>query len=428
MRGRESAYGASLRGTGRLLPVFVVSSGLLFASGLSAQGVLTGGLAGPLHASFTPGGNVLVAETGTGANDGRVVMISAFSQQFPLLSGLPSVINAQGPNGPNAVAQAHRRIYILLGEGDAVVAGPPPTQAANPAGTSVPIFSSLLAATFTPVPDGIREGFTLDDDDLRALADGHEVVKVNDSGERVELFVLADFRDTERDPDLALRQSNPFHVAVSGSLTIDDLVDLGLNRFTVEQANFLARLDPDSPLGQRLLERTMLYVADAGMNTLVMVEASSGRQEVLNRVGRLPNPLFPNLGGPTMDSVTTSVFPRANGKLLLSILTGFPFPAGAATIFEVDPDTGARTPLITGLTTVTSVIEVGSKIYVACVSTDLLAGAPGQILEYDDPAGPATILADGVIGPTGMVYDPFENRLVVVETFTGRVLTIPLGG
>ena len=140
-----------------------------------------------------------------------------------------------------------------------------------------PIFSSLLRARFTPVPDGIRAGFELTSDDIASLTDGNEITLHNDSGESVSLLVLTDFRDFVRDPVLIFRQSNPFGAAVVGSLTEEDLAELGYTG-TLDEANFAAGLDPTSPLGARLEQRTTVYVADAGMNTIVQVAASTGRR------------------------------------------------------------------------------------------------------------------------------------------------------
>jgi hypothetical protein len=37
-------------------------------------------------------------------------------------------------------------------------------------------------------------------------------------------------------------------------------------------------------------------------------------------------------------------------------------------------------------------------------------------------------VAEGLIGPTGLVFDSVGNQPVLAETFTGAVLTFPLGG
>ena len=400
---------------------------VLAASSLRAQSVLTSGTKTPFKLTRTLGGNFLLAEGGTGANDGKVTLVSLWGSRYPLLSGLPSGTTQEGAAlGPTAVADAHGTLYITIGEGD--VQGPssqPPKQVPNPNGPSSPLFSSVIRARFTPVPDGIRSGFALSADDIASLTDGNEITLHNDAGESVAILVLSDFRDFVPDPVLASRQSDPFGAAVTGTLTADDLAEFGYTG-TLADANFAAALDPTSPLGVRLEQRSTVYVADAGMNTIVQISASSGRTKVLTRFAPVPNPLFPSLGGPVSDPVPTSVSVRADGSLLVTTLGGFPFASGTSTVWIVDPSTGAQTPWIQGLTRATNVLEVGGAIYVVEVSTDLLAGAPGRLLRFDSPTATPTVALGGLIGPTGLAYDPHRNELIVSETFTGVVRRIPL--
>ena len=400
---------------------------VLTAAGLDAQSVLTAGTKTPFKLTHTLGGNCLLAEGGTGANDGKVTLLSLWGDRFNLLGGLPSGLTPEGSAlGPTAVADAHSTLYIVIGEGDVEgESNQPPKQVANPNGPSSPIFSSVIRARFTPVPDGIRTGFQLSADDIALLADGNEVTLHNDSGESVSLLLLTDFRDFAPDPILIVRQSDPFAATVVGSLTPGDLTELGFTG-SVADANFSARLNPNTPLGQRLEERSTVYVIDAGMNTINEVSASTGRSRVLTRFALIPNALFPSLGGPVSDPVPTSIFVRADGTLLVTTLGGFPFAAGSSKVWNVDPSTGTATPWIEGLTSATNVIEVGGATYVLEVSTDLLAGAPGQLLRFDSPSATPTVAAGGLIGPTGLAYEPRRNELIVSETFTGVIKRIAL--
>jgi hypothetical protein len=399
----------------------------LAATSVAAQPVVSAGHELPFKLVRTPGGNFLLAEAGTGADDGQVTLLSAGGHRFRVLGGLPSAVGIEGITGPTAVADAHTTIYVVIGEGDTMGEAPPPTQAPNPDGLSSPIFSSVIRARFTPVPDGIREGFELTAEHIQTLADGHEVALDNDSGEHVELLLMADFRDLTPDPILVVRNSNPFSAAVAGGLTAADLEELGFGWATIPGAEFLARLFPDSPLGRRLAERSKVYVADAGGNTVYEIDADTGRWRVLARIPRLPNPLFPTVGGPTMDSVPTSVFVRDDGDLLVTLLPGFPFPTTGGKVLLVDPETGAFVDYVTGLSMATQVLEVGHDLYVLELSTDFLAGALGRILHFAAPDAAPTVVTAGLIGAAGMVYDPANDQLIVSEAFTGRVLRVPLG-
>ena len=139
------------------------------------------------------------------------------------------------------------------------------------------------------------------------------------------------------------------------------------------------------------------------------------------------NPLFAvGLGGPVTDAVPTGVFVRADGDLLVTTLTGFPFPQGVSTLYRVDPESGAFEPFAGSLTTATDVLEVGGSVYVLELSTDFLGNLPGQVLRFPSAGGAPTVIAGGLIGGTGLEYDPRRDELLVSETFTGRILRIPL--
>jgi len=51
----------------------------------------------------------------------------------------------------------------------------------------------------------------------------------------------------------------------------------------------------------------------------------------------LPNPLFPNFGPPTVESVPTAIARGPDGALYVGELTGFPFVQGLAKIYRVVP-------------------------------------------------------------------------------------------
>lgn len=424
MSPRTSSLPASVRLS---MAAALLATALVTTAAAEAQAILTRNLTTPFKITQTPGRNFLVAETGSGAHDGELTLVAGFGGRYTLLSGLPSGVTPEGVIGPTGVAEAHTTVYVLIGEGDVLGPSPDPTRLVpNPEGLSSPIFSSLLRARFTPVPDGIREGFELTPEDRQALADGHTVILENGSGERVELLLLTDFRDLAPDPFSGVRQANPFAVAIAGSLTVEDLVELGVPDLDVPGANFGARLQPDSPLGQRLIERTRLYVVDAGMSTVSEVSAATGRSVVLARLAPFPNPAFPGLGGPVVDPVPTGVRVLPDGDLLIATLSGFPFAPGAAKILHLDIETGAVVPLIEGLTSVTDVLQVGSAYYVIEVSTNLLAGAPGRLLRIPFPGATPEVVAPVLIGPTGLVHDVPRGEVLVTETFTGLVKRFPV--
>lgn len=76
-----------------------------------------------------------------------------------------------------------------------------------------------------------------------------------------------------------------------------------------------------------------LYIADAGANAILHRKGVND-YSILAEIPAIPNPLFPGLGGPTVQSVPTSILYDGEAFLVTS-LTGFPFPAGEAIIYKV---------------------------------------------------------------------------------------------
>src|SRR5690606_13455560 len=100
------------------------------------------------------------------------------------------------------------------------------------------------------------------------------------------------------------------------------------------------------------------------------------------------NPLFPGLGGPTMDQVPTGVTIGPDGAVYVGTLTGFPFPSGGAVVYRVEDGNGDGDALddgevevyADGLTTVTDVDFDGADLLVSEFSTNMLAQAPGRVV------------------------------------------------
>lgn len=107
-----------------------------------------------------------------------------------------------------------------------------------------------------------------------------------------------------------------------------------------------------------------LYVADAGGNTLLKVDPSSGQVDLVTVFSGLPGPFpNPNRGGAMeTDPVPTAVAFDGEGNMYVSLLPGFPFLPGSAKVVKVTAD-GQVSDYATGLTLV----------------TDLRSGPDGQL-------------------------------------------------
>ena len=265
----------------------------------------------------------MVGETGTPGipNSGRLSIVGLDGTRRTLLDGLPSGTNDVGdPSGPAGVFMRGRTLYVVIGIGDSGVPGPLPlTLLANPHPSS-PLFSSVLAVHFSAAAEKGTAGFLLTPADHSALADGQTLQLSNGSGDRVTVELLANLPDSTPAPipdvPLNVRGSNPF-----------DLMALGDH----------------------------LYVTDGGQNLVWDVDAATGGFGVLTTFPQVLNPL--PFGPPATDAVPTGIR-VANGDLLVTLLTGFPFAPGTSAVERIDPATGAHSPVVTGLTTAIDVIPV----------------------------------------------------------------------
>ena len=394
----------------------------LASAGVRAQSVsvFTGGLKGPTRIVMTSKGNLLVTESGDAPNAGRLSVVDRQTRaRRTILDGLPAGPSAEGGiSGPSGLAVQGRTVYVVIGAGDAVQAGPAPgTEKANP-NPSSPLLSSLLAVR---VPAGVEEmtaGFRLTAADHAALKGGERLTLSNGAGDRLTVELVADFPDYTPNPrpDFAdnVRVSNPFGVAVNGNV---------------------------------------VYVVDASQNILRVVGADTGAVATLATFAQYDNPL--PFGPRKIDAVPDSV--RLFGdRLLVTTLTGFPFPAGVAQVRQVNLITGEQSALINGLTTAIDVLAVRTppahgdgqpplasedvrkgvgegrvtafgdreNFFVLRISDNMLQNAPGRLLLYDTPTGGGVTLAAPLIGPTGLARDPRSGDVFITSIFTGLVYRV----
>lgn len=148
-------------------------------------------------------------------------------------------------------------------------------------------------------------------------------------------------------------------------------------------------------------------VADAGGNDVLHVN----RWGTVSTLGVFPTRLVPAPpflppGDIPMDAVPTSAVMGPDGALYVSELTGFPFPAGGATIWRLVPGQ-APTVHATGLTTVTDLAWNRGKLYaVQLTEGGLLAVPEGELptgsLVRVDPGGKHRTVASGLVAPYGL--------------------------
>jgi hypothetical protein len=156
---------------------------------------------------------------------GRISILDPGTGQVrTLVSGLPSGFSPPNgdPSGPSGLALQGNTLFVTIGLGDAVVAGPlPGTQIPNPTPSS-PLFSSVLAFRLTRHGSVLNAGFTMTPADQAALKSNSSTTLYNANSDQLTVRLIADFPDYLPEPvpgALAnVRQSNPFGIAAIDNL------------------------------------------------------------------------------------------------------------------------------------------------------------------------------------------------------------------
>lgn len=351
----------------------------------------------PLGITLSKKNNLLVAETGRATiNSGRISIVTPAGDRRTLIDGLPSGINPAENQytGPTGIFLRNRTLYVLIGEGDTTVAGPiRGTQRPNP-NPSSPIFASVLAIHFSAAIERMTQGFTLTPANQQTLSQRQPVTLTNSALEQIRIELVAKLPNTSPaprpdDPD-NVRSSNPF-----------DLVAVG-NR---------------------------IFVADGGQNRIWRVDLPSGSFRDLVTFPPIPNPT--PIGPPVIEAVPTGIT-FADGKLLVTLFRGFPFPAGTSTVQQVDPQTGSNSPLISGLKTAIDVLPIqsdtdanASAAYLVLEHSSgatMLSGL-GRLLRFSSPTAAPVVISDCIPVPTSMALDPATGTLYMTQ-LSGRIATI----
>jgi hypothetical protein len=356
---------------------------LAVATGAAQPLVIASGLRTPQKLVLTPNGGFLVTEPSLDANNGRLSYVTRSGQRRSMIENLPSGTEVTGAaaSGPSGMALRGRTLYLSISTGDAERRGTPPTTSVvNPEGMSSPIFSSVLKITFSAAVDDIAGTFRMTPALQQQIADGFEVRLDDGAGSTALVSLLADMPDVNPDPNVRYRFSNPWALELS-------------------------------------TDGATLYAADAAMNALIKIDTASGRWQ---RIARFPSFQNPGTVGPPMiDTVPTSVRVYGN-DLLVSFLSGFPFPPGAGRVYLVNPVTGAFSPFINGLTSATDVLVVPTTserpIFLTLefsVAQTATPPAPGRLTRFDTPA--PTVVAANVPAAVSMVWDESTRSLFVLS-------------
>jgi hypothetical protein len=385
----------------RLLPLLLLAL-LAAAPAARASGsgvdVVASGLDSPRHLAFGARGDLFVAEAGRGAD---VPASGPRAGDLCYAAGEgPACLGATG-----AVTEIPR-----WGHQHRIAAGLP--SAAN-----VPADGTLLN-TNAIGPHGIA---VLGADHV-FITNGGPTEPLDAAGQRIERETLA-----AKVPAAALMGRVLYLGRHGRPLPVADIY------------GFERRVNPDAATGNPHIDsnavglafgRHGLYVADAGGNAIDVVHPF-GR---VSNLAVFPNKLEPNPFGPgqiPMQAVPTSVVAGPDGFLYVSQLTGFPFPAGAANIYRVDPRTGAVTVFASGFTNLMDLaFGHDGTLYALSIDDDSLLGPgtdgaifavsrTGEKRRLALPAGTLTEPGGIAVGRDGLYVSNFGG-----SPGTGQVLRL----
>jgi hypothetical protein len=356
----------------------------------SSSSVFATGLRAPTKMITTPKGNLMVAEAGMGPNTGRISILDLSGNRRTLIDGLPSGFAPPNgaPSGPSGLALRGRRLFVVIGNGDGTVNGPVQgSELPNPNPSSA-FLSSVLSVRLSPLAEETTQGFIMTPDDQQALL-SHGFLKLSDGADNQLLIeVVKNFPNYTFDFPTTVRASNPFGIVIKGNL---------------------------------------LYVVDASQNLIYEVDSDTGASRTLIRFPAKANPL--PFGPPFIDAVPNSI--HLQGKsLLVSFLTGFPFPAGAAEVRKIRLVNTANEPFINGLSSAIDVLAApgggGQEVfYTLEFSTNMLTpNTPGRLSRFNPADGSLTPLQTNLISPTNMALDEASGNLFVTEIFTGQIIRV----
>ena len=356
--------------------------------------VFTVGLQAPTKIITAGDDALLVSEARTlVANTGRVSLVNRTTgARRTLVGGLPSgVSNLGGPpatSGPTGLVLHGHTLYLTIGHGDALMNVGPGLESLNPHPSS-PIFDSVLELNLPGNYEGITSQFTLSTANQTTLAGGGVVALTNANGQQMTIRMVANLPDFVPNP----RPGFPNNVRAS-------------NVFGVE------------------IFQNDLYVVDASLNLIYRVEIFGGQFSTFVTFPNKPNPLFPTLGGPFVEPVPDSIR-RVGNRLLVPLLTGFPFVQNLAEIQSVRLRTGERETLIPNLTSAIDVLQVEENGYFTLeFSANQLANQPGRLKYFATPDAAPVVVVSNLISPTSMARDERTGFIFVTEIFTGRIILV----
>lgn len=185
------------------------------------------------------------------------------------------------------------------------------------------------------------------------------------------------------------------------------------------------------PYGLAMGPDGMLYATDAGGNDVLKVNPASGQISLVAVIpGIKPAGFpFPPEGNPArggkaeIDPVPTGIMVASDGTIYVTLLSGGPFPKGAAKLMKI---VGGQVSEVAGGFTMATGVAMGpdGKIYVSQITTSLDFTKtppdiqPGQVSRVNAD-GSTTAVATGLMSPNAIAFDKAGNLFVTTGTAFG---------
>jgi len=393
---------------------FVVLFALIMSSYGQTSSILVGGLNRPDKIILYGEHSLLVSEAGTRLpNTGRVSIVDRETgQRRTLVEGLPSAVSFLGgpagdPDGPSALLRHGNILYVSIGVGDATVPGPGPGQERVNPNPASPLFVSILAITLPEDVESIESGFTLAFADQIALASGNDVMLTNGDGQKLIVSLAANLPDYIPVP---LPPPNENNVKASHIYGMD-------------------------------MFQSALYLADAGQNRIKKLDLRTGELSVFTTFPNRPNPLFGTVGGPVLEAVPDNIH-RFGNRLLVTLLTGFPFVPGQSEAVSIDLRSGEPNVLIPNLTSAIDIAKAdpltgqsfaesfntgeSSSFYTLEYSVHQFPppSAPGRLRFYATTTSDPVDALTNLTTPTSMVRDDVTGNVYITNIVPGTITKV----
>ena len=162
-----------------------------------------------------------------------------------------------------------------------------------------------------------------------------------------------------------------------------------------------------------LMEAGRTFVADAGGNSLVEVK-NNGTVSLVATFAPIPLPSGPWPPIPFAEPVPTEVLRAPDGSFDVSLLSGFPFVPGAASVMRV---VAGQAPSIKegGFAMITD-IDRGpdGSLYVLQYASAPILNGPGKLIRIA-PNGARTVITDELLHPTSVLAGPDGSVYVTTK-------------